>query len=317
MITLRTEGENMTDAAALDAIEVTLGGGSRIGLTISLAVMIFSVALTLKPADFAFLGQRPKMFFGGVLTQIVGLPLLSLGLAHILAPTPSIAFGMIVVACCPGGNVSNLMVFMARGNAAYSVSLTAASNALAFLVLPLSILFWTSLYPPTAALIRAIEIEILPFILQTAMALGLPLAIGMVLATVYPKVAARIQPVFYVLAIIILILLVGVGVVSNWSLILNSGHVIAPVAIIHNAAAFGLGALVGRLLQLTASSRRALTFEIGIQNAGLGLVILLTQFPTLGGAAAVTGFWSLWHLFAGLGLAAGFRLWDRYSSWRA
>lgn len=304
------------DAAALDAIDVTVSASSRIGLTAALAVMIFSVSLTLKPGDFAFLGRQPKMFFGGLSAQIIALPLMSIGLAHLLAPTPSVAFGMIVVACCPGGNVSNLMVLMARGNAAYSVSLTAASSALAFLVTPIAIFGWASLYPPTAALIRTVEIEALPFILQTAMALGVPLAAGMLLSTFFPEIARRIQPVFYAMAIGILVLLVTVGLVSNWELILASSDVIAPVAIVHNAAAFALGALAGRLLSLAAASRRALTFEIGIQNAGLGLVILLTQFPTLGGAAAVTGFWSIWHLFAGLFLAGAFRLWDRYSSIR-
>jgi len=304
------------DAVALDAIRVSVNEETRIGLTLSLAIMMFSVALTLKPQDFVFLGRNPKMFFGGVATQILLLPLMSVGLAHLIAPTPSLAFGMIVVACCPGGNVSNLMVLMARGNAAYSVSLTAASSALAFIITPVAILFWAGLYPPTAELIRSIEIDTLSFILQTASALGVPLAIGMLLATFQPRIAQRIQPVVYAMAIGILVLLVVAGIASNWEIIFSSGFIIAPVAIIHNAAAFALGALMGRILQIAAVSRRALTFEIGIQNAGLGLVILLTQFPELGGAAAVTGFWSLWHLFAGLGLAAGFRLWDRYSSMR-
>jgi len=306
----------MTDAAALDAIEVTLGGGSTIGLTVSLAIMMFSVSLTLKPQDFVFLGRNPKMFFGGLATQVLLLPLMSLGLAHLIAPTPSLAFGMVVIACCPGGNVSNLMVLMARGNAAYSVSLTSASSALAFIITPVAILFWAGLYPPTAELIRTVEIDTLSFILQTGLALGVPLALGMVLATFQPGFAQRIQPAVYAIAIGILLLLVVVAIVRNWEIILSAGYIIAPVAIIHNTAAFALGAFAGRLMRLEAASRRALTFEIGIQNAGLGLVILLTQFPTLGGAAAVTGFWSLWHLFAGLALAAGFRLWDRYSSMR-
>ena len=304
----------MTDPAALDAIQVSLNTETRFGLTISLAIMMFSVALTLKPQDFVFLGRNPKMFLGGVATQVLLLPLMSVGLAHIIAPTPSVAFGMIVVACCPGGNVSNLMVLMSRGNAAYSVSLTAASSALAFIITPVAILFWAGLYPPTAQLIRSIEIDTLGFILQTAMALGAPLAIGMLLSTFQPKLAQRIQPVFYAMAIAILVLLVVAGIVSNWEIIFSNGHIIAPVAIMHNASAFALGALAGRVMRLESPSRRALTFEIGIQNAGLGLVILLTQFPSLGGAAAVTGFWSLWHLFAGLALAGGFRLYDRYSS---
>ncbi|MEE2566768.1 bile acid:sodium symporter family protein [Hyphobacterium marinum] len=301
----------MTDPAALDASLVSINSETQIALSVVLAMMMFAVALSLKPSDFAFLKTRPVMFAGGALTQILGLPLLSLGLAALIAPTPSVALGMIVVACCPGGNISNIFVMAARGNTAYSVSLTALSSALAFLVTPVSILFWASLYPPTAALIGRIELEAGPFIIQVALLMAVPLAIGMTVSGVWPRFAARIQPLFYTASLVAIFVLVVLGLYGNWALLIGTGLIVLPVAIAHNAAAFGLGAVSGRVLRLDIPSRRALTFEIGIQNSGLGLVILLSQFQGLGGAAAVTAIWAVWHLIAGSTLASAFRLIDR------
>lgn len=300
----------MADQALIDSTNITLGQGSEIGLAVALAVMMFAVALSLRVGDFAFLKTHPRMFVGGFLTQVVALPLLTLALAALIAPTPSIALGMIVVACCPGGNVSNLFVMLARGNVAFSVALTGASSAMAFLVTPFSILFWASLYPPTASLIQQIELDPLPFFVQIAVMLALPLALGMIVRARMPRLADRLQPVFQAIAIAIILVLIVVGLRGNWPAIAATGLVIIPVAILHNASAFGLGAVSGRLLRLDPPSRRALTFEIGIQNSGLGLVILLSQFQGLGGAAGVTAIWAIWHLVAGLSLAGGFRLWN-------
>lgn len=301
----------MIDPEALDASLVSINSETQIALSVVLAVMMFAVALSLKPRDFAFLKSRPVMFAGGAATQIIGLPLLSLGLAALIAPTPSVALGMIVVACCPGGNISNIFVMAARGNTAYSVSLTALSSALAFIVTPVSILFWASLYPPTAALIGRIELDPGPFIVQVALLMAVPLAIGMTVSSVWPQLAARIQPVFYTASLLAIFVLVVLGLYGNWALLFGTGLIVLPVAIAHNAAAFGLGATSARLMRLDTPSRRALTFEIGIQNSGLGLVILLSQFQGLGGAAAVTAIWAVWHLIAGSTLAGLFRLIDR------
>jgi len=303
----------MIDATALDATMVSLNPATQLALSGVLAIMMFSVALTLKVSDFAFLLSAPKMFVGGAAVQIIALPLMSLGLATMIAPTPSIALGMIVVACCPGGNVSNLFVLAAKGNAALSVSLTALSSALAFIVTPVSILFWAGLYPPTAELLSQINIEPGPFIFQVAIVMAIPLIIGMSIAHIVPKIAARIQPVFYAISLAALATLVVLGLYGNWALLIATGAIVLPVAILHNATAFGLGAASGRLLRIDASSRRALTFEIGIQNAGLGLVILLSQFEGLGGAAAITAVWAIWHLVAGSVLATGFRTYDRFT----
>ncbi|MGX6646881.1 bile acid:sodium symporter family protein [Maricaulaceae bacterium MS644] len=298
------------DAAALDAARIDLAPGGSIILPIILAMIMFSVALNLRPGDFAFLKAQPARFAGAAAAQMLALPLMTLGLIHLINPIPSIALGMIVVACCPGGNVSNFFTHLARGDTALSVALTGTSSLAAALVTPVSILFWTSLYAPTAAIVDDIALSPVPFVVQTTVIMAIPLILGMIAALRFPVTAARVRPILMGAALIGILAMVLGGIASNLALLTATAGVVLGIVVIHNAAAFITGAAAGRLLGFSGPRRRALTFEVGLQNTGLGLVILLGQFEGLGGAAAIVGLWSIWHLFAGLGLAGAFRLYD-------
>ncbi|OLF77891.1 bile acid transporter [Maricaulis sp. W15] len=298
------------DAASIDQLQVIVDDQSRLGITLILFLMMISVALTLRLSDFALVRQEPLRVLGGVAVQLVGLPLLTLGLILVLSPPASIALGMLIVASCPGGNVSNVLTRAAGGNTAYSVTLTSISSVSAAVMTPLSILFWSGLYAPAGDLVRALEIDPGPFFLQTAILLALPLCLGMVINAWKPAIAARAAAILGPLALACIALLVAVGIVQNWSIFLAVGSIIIPIVILHNSAAFGLGWLAGRGMAMEAARQRALTFEVGIQNAGLGLVILLSQFDGVGGAAAIIGTWSIWHLIGGSLLAGLFRLLD-------
>ena len=293
------------DVAALDAVRIDLAPGAQILMPVSLAVIMMSVALNLHLKDFALIKQRPVQFLGAAATQVLGLPALTLALVHLIDPVPSIALGMIVVACCPGGNVSNFLTHLAKGDTAFSVSLTATSSLAAALLTPVSILFWTSLYAPADALVDAIEVSPVPFVVQTTLILAIPLIIGMALAHRYPATSARVRPGFTLAALAILIFLVFGGLASNWALFTATAFSVLTIAILHNALGFLLGAGVARALAMDAPRRRSVTFEIGIQNTGLALVILLGQFEGLGGAASITALWSVWH---GGMLVAAFRV---------
>ena len=298
----------------LDSLRVALSPETRTAMAVILAGMMFTVALSLKVEDFTALRKQPGRILGGAATQILGLPLLTMGLILLLKPGASIALGMLVVASCPGGNMSNVLTHFARGNTAYSVSLTAISSVMAALVTPVSILFWSSLYPPTAALVHALNVEPGPFLTQTAMLLTVPLALGMLVAARFPGTADRLRSVLSPLSLATLAAIVVIGVYSNWGLVLAAGAVIVPLTVLHNASAFLLGSTTARVLRLDIARRRSLTFEVGIQNSGLGLLILLNQFDGLGGAAALTAMWSVWHLIAGSALAGVFRYTDyRYN----
>lgn len=299
------------DAAAIDGLEVVLNDGVRGALALVLVGMMFTVALSLKLADFAAVRRQPVQILGGVAAQVIGLPLVTMGLILLISPPASISLGMIIIASCPGGNVSNALTLFGRGNTAYSVSLTTISSTASAVVTPVSILFWSSLYSPTARLVHTLEVDPLPFLTQTLSLLIVPLIAGMSIAAKFPRAAERMRKVLSPASLLALGALIVVGLQQNWNILLVAGAVVVPIAIIHNASAFGLGAIAGRLLRLDAPTRRALTFEVGIQNSGLGLLILLNQFGGLGGAAAITAVWGIWHLVSGGALVGLFRTLDR------
>jgi len=299
------------DAAALDSFRIELGGPSETAMAIALAMMMFAVALGLKAEHFSFFKTQPRHYLAGVFAQIIGLPLLTLGLVMLLKPAPSLALGMILVACCPGGNTSNLLALFGRANTALSVSMTATSSLAAAFITPISIVFWSSLYGPTRALLTQINFDVIDFLLQTLLILALPILLGMALSRYAPKIAARLQKPLAVISGVILLLIIIVGIYAYRDIFLKAGYILFPLVIIHNALAFGMGYGTGLLTRADAPTRRALTFEIGIQNSGLGLVILITQLSGLGGAAAITGAWGIWHLIAGGAMVAAFRRADR------
>jgi len=299
---------------SLDNFQLDLGSASEIGMAITLAIMMFAVALGLRPSNFAFFKTNPKLYLTGVAAQIIGLPLLTLILCFIVNPHPSVALGMILIACCPGGNTSNLIALFARANTALSVSLTATSSVMAAFITPISILFWSGLYAPTRALLSEINIDVANFLVQTLIILALPLLIGMLVRHFIPKVADKLQTPLAILSGLGLLAIILVASARFFSIFIALGANLFILVIAHNLLAFGLGYISARLINADKPSRRALTIEVGIQNAGLGIVILLTQLGGVGGAGAVAGLWGVWHLIGGSALAGFWRWKDARST---
>ena len=299
------------DAETLNNINIEMGGPWELVLAAMLALMMFSVALGLKPNQFTFFKTDPKHYIAGVLAQIIGLPLLTLGLVYLLNPMPSLALGMILVACCPGGNVSNVMTLFGRGNTALSVSMTATSSLAAAFITPISILFWLSLYPPTRELLTTINFNVVSFLVQTLAILAVPIMLGMLVAWKAPVFAARFQKPLALIGVFVMLVIIFVGFYKYRGLIMPTAALITPLVVLHNACALALGYFVGFLTRANTATRRAMTFEVGIQNSGLGFVILVTQLNGLGGAAFITAAWGLWHLIGGGTMVALFRWSDR------
>jgi BASS family bile acid:Na+ symporter len=298
------------DVTELDNLRITLDPIGQAGVALALMLVMFSVALGLRVDDFRFLSDKPILFLGGVLAQVLVLPLVTWVLVLMLSPPASIALGMIVVACCPGGAVSNLMTYLSRGNVAVSVALTATSGLLAAVLTPASILFWSHSYEPTSTLLKTLEVSPFIFLTQTTLLLALPLLVGMSVAAKAPDVAARIRRHATLLGTSVLIGVVIYGIVYFSDILIPVLSVIGIIVLLHNAVAFATGAAAGLILSGMTATRRALTFEIGIQNSGLALVILLSQLQGLGGAAAVAAVWGIWHLIAGGLIVVLFRTWD-------
>ncbi|MGI9200016.1 MAG: bile acid:sodium symporter family protein [Woeseiaceae bacterium] len=287
------------DISELDQLRIVLDPFGQIALALALMLLMFSIALNLSAKDFYLLLQRRVLLLGGVFAQIAALPLVTYLLVLLIEPAPSIALGMFVVACCPGGVVSNYFTYLAAGNVAYSVSLTAISSVLAAVLTPMQILFWSQAYAPTAMLLESIEFSPLSFLAQTTMLLVIPLVAGMLVVARDPGFARRLQKRVAMVGSIALVAAIIIGSIKFLPILLPAMPMLVGITVLHNAAALATGAVAGLVLRADTATRRALVFEVGIQNSGLALVILLAQFQGLGGAAAMAAVWSLWHLIAG------------------
>lgn len=294
----------------LDALRIVLDPVGQAGVAIALMIVMFSVALGLRVSDFRILLRQPRVYFGGVTAQLLLLPLVTFGLIQLLQPPASIALGMIVVACCPGGAVSNLLTHLSRGELAVSVALTATSSLLAALLTPALTIFWSQAYAPTAALLTSLQVNPLLFVGQTTLLLAIPLVAGMVVAARYPDVALAIRRKTTFLGAAVLGATILYGTAYFFPVLWPAAGLLIGITVLHNSAAFATGALTGLLVSGDSAVRRALTFEVGIQNSGLALIILLSQLQGVGGAAAIAAVWGIWHIIGGSMLAIGFSFRD-------
>ena len=298
------------DITTLDSLRIVLDPIGQAGVAAALMLVMFGVALGLRVTDFRLLADQPRVFVGGVVAQILVLPLVTFGLVHLLAPPPSIALGMIVVGCCPGGSVSNLFTYFSRGQIAVSVGLTATSSMLAAILTPVSTLFWAQAYAPTATLLQSLDVSPLLFIGQTTLLLAIPLIAGMTFAAKAPVVAERIRKRTTLIGALVLIGTIIYGFAYFYPVLWPAVGLLLGITILHNGAAFLTGASAGFLLSSESAVRRALTFEVGIQNSGLALIILLSQLKGVGGAAAIAAVWGMWHIVAGGVLAVTYNYID-------
>ncbi len=290
--------------ALIDDILLNINPTGQLVLGGVLALIIYGVALDLKVADFIEVFRKPVAPLSGLLAQLALLPAVTWAITMLLKPQPSIALGMMVVAACPGGNISNLITHMARGNTALSISMTGVSSILAIVTTPLNILFWAGLNPDTAALLRQVSIEPLSFLGQTMAILGIPMALGMLTVTYLPKVADFLRRPLQILSFVFLIAFIGGAMLTNAKYLSTFVFAILPFVILHNAIAVGLGWGTAKALRLSDYDTRALTIEVSMHNSGLGLALILNQFDGVGGAALVAAGWGVWHLISGWALAA-------------
>lgn len=287
----------------IDEAVLNFSPGSLMLLNGILAVVMFSVAIDLRPADFRRLFHAPKALVVGLVSQFLVLPALTFALVSLTQPRPSIALGLILVAACPGGNISNFITHRAGGNAALSVSLTAFSTVGAILITPLNIAFWGGLYAPTRQILQQTHIDPVAVAVTVGLMLILPLILGVTLNTARPEIASRIRKPVQLLSFGIFIAFVVLALAANWGFFLQFAGAVALLVILHNALALGGGYTVAALAGLSPFDRRAITIETGIQNSGLGLVLIFGFFSGLGGMAVVAAFWGIWHAISGLALA--------------
>jgi len=289
---------------AIDQLQLAFDARGLFVLNVVLGLVMFGVALDLRVDDFRQLARDPKAPLIGLASQFLLLPALTWLLAIRFAPTPSMALGMMLVAACPGGNVSNFITSVAGGRISVSVGMTAVSTLAAMVMTPLNLGFWGTRSELTAGLVRDFALDPVQLAGNLALLLVLPVTVGMVLNEHLPAVAARLRRPFKVGSLLFFAAFVLIAFQKNFDHFLVAiGAVFLPVALM-NATALATGYGAAALARLPEADRRAVSIEVGIQNSGLGLVIVFTFFAGLGGMAVVAAWWGIWHILAGLSLAA-------------
>lgn len=294
----------------IDDVVLNFTPGSMLALNVVLGFIMFGIALDTAPSDFKAVLTAPKAMIIAMLAQIILLPAVTFGLTLLLNVQASIALGMILVACCPPGNISQVLTYRARGNVALSVSMTAVANALYIFVLPISIVFWGSLHPTASELVREVSLNGWQMLLEIFLIIGLPFFAGLLIRAKWPRFAARVQPYARWISLAALVGFIVIALVGNWAIFMAYIGVVLVAVFLHDAVALGLGYASARIGGLGVRDRKAITFEVGIRNAGLGLGLVFAFFDGLGGMAIVAGWWGIWDIVAGLVVAS---LWARHT----
>lgn len=289
----------------LDWIWLNFTNGGLLFMNLTLAFIMFGVALNIRLDQFKLVLSSPKSVIVGFLSQFFVLPFATFILVLIIRPTPSVAMGMILVAACPGGNISNFISSMAKGNVALSVTLTAIATIAAVVLTPFNFALWGNLYSEASNLVIPFKIDAWEMIKTVFILLGVPIVIGMWFAKKFPFITSKITKPIQILSIIFFLGFVVAALSANFQYFLKYIHLIVLIVIAHN----GLGLLVGylspTLLKLPQRDRRTIAIETGIQNSGLGLVLIFNPnlFDGLGGMAFIAAAWGIWHIISGLALA--------------
>lgn len=263
-----------------------------------LGVIMFGMGLTLSPKDFQIVLSHPKDILVGCLAQFSIMPLLAFGLTWALSLPKELALGVILVGCCPGGTASNVITYLAKGNLALSVGMTATSTLLAPVLTPL--LVW--LLAGTM-----VEVDTLGMLLSIVYVVIAPIAVGLLCQRFLPEMTKRVVPYLPAFSSIAIALTVGIVVSHNADRLLVGGFLVVVAVVLHNLFGLGLGYLVGRLSGLDEQKKRAIAIEVGMQNSGLASSLATIHFAAYPLATIPGAIFSVWHNISGAAVAFVFR----------
>ena len=295
----------MTD---IDLVRLNFNPQTLLLLNFVLGFVMFGVSLELKASDFSEALRTPRALVIGLLGHHLVFPAFTYLLVLVLEPRPSIALGMILVSSCPAGNISNFLTHYARGNTALSVSISTLSTLSAIIMTPINIAFWGGRYEPAQPILRAVAVNPLEMFLHVLLLLGVPLAAGLYVSRRWPRFTARAQQPMKYFSLVFFLLFVLAALGANWQYFLAYVGMVVGVVFVHNASALATGYGMAWMTRLPERDRRAVAIECGIQNSGLGLILIFNFFDGLGGMAVITAWWGIWHIVAGLSLAT---FWSR------
>jgi len=300
------------EPSIIDQVALNFNAQGLLVINIAIGFMMLGVALDLKLEDFKRILLAPKAPAIGLIAQFILLPGFTFLLTLVIGPLPSIALGMILVAACPGGNLSNIITYLARGNVAVSISMTAVSTAVAVIMTPLNLSVWGSLNPAPSAILQRVHLSPFDVFFTIFVILGIPLIIGSQISRIFPGIAEKVRRPFKIFALLFFIIIVAGALATNWANFVKYVGVVMLAVFLHNAMALMIGYWSGRAGGLAEGDCRAVSIEVGIQNSALGLVLVFNFFHGLGGMAIVVAWWGVWHIISGLTAALIFSRFMRY-----
>ncbi|MCD4795180.1 MAG: bile acid:sodium symporter family protein [Bacteroidales bacterium] len=289
----------------LDGIKLNFNETGLMIMNITIAFIMFGVALGIKRENFQDIVKDPKPVVTGVISQFILMPAITFLIVMVAKLPVSISLGMLLVASCPGGNVSNFMTSLARGNVALSVSLTAIADLASIIMTPLSFTFWGNLYIDTLSDIAdPIHIPFIEVLKTVTLLMGVPLVLGLWFQNKFPKTTKRIFKTVKIVSFVIFLGFIAGAIAANFEHFAKYFWLIFPIVLIHNILAFATGFSISGLLRLSLINRKTITIETGIQNSGIALVLIFNNkiFPDdgYGGIAFIAAMWGIWHIASGL-----------------
>lgn len=298
----------MESLSVLDQYRLNFNQAGLHVLNISLAIIMFGIALGINVSNFRNIANHPKAFIIGLFSQFLVLPAATFVLVSLIQPTESVALGMILVAACPGGNISNFISSLAKANIELSVSLTGVSTLMSVLLTPLNFAFWGGLYVAQSELMQPLEIDFLQMFQTVILILGIPLVLGILFARKFPLITNKIQKPIQSLSIVIFGAFIVVALANNFDLFMRFIHLFFLLVLAHNILATSIGFLLAKSFRLKLPDVKTISIETGIQNSGLALVLIFNPkiFPAeleIGGMAFIAAWWGIWHIISGFALA--------------
>jgi BASS family bile acid:Na+ symporter len=287
----------------IDQIKIHFNADNIWMVNIALALVMFGVALDIKLSDFTRLLEQPKPLIVGIVSQFILIPIITYLIVITINPIPTVALGLFMVAACPGGNISNFLSKLSGGNSALSVSLTAFATLVSLIMTPLNFTLWSNLYEPTSKILHQVSLNPSDVGKLVVLILGIPLISGMLVNHFLPEFSKKLSKILKPASILIFSAFIIVAFYNNIDIFLNHIHYVLVLVIFHNIVLMATGFYTAKISGLSKVNQKTLTFETGIQNSGLGLLLVFSFFDHFGGMAILVAFWSIWDMFSGLLLA--------------
>ena len=262
-----------------------------------LGVIMFGMGLTLKVEDFRVVFTRPKDVLVGCLAQFTVMPLLAFALSRLFGLDEALTIGVILVGCCPGGTASNVITYLAKGDLALSVGMTATSTLLAPLLTPLLVLLLVG---------ETVDVNVLGMLLSILWVVILPIVLGLLVKSLLPKATEQATAYLPAVSTIAICLIVMIVIAANAHKLLAGGWIVILVVMLHNILGLTVGYLIGLLLKMTPAKRRAISVEVGMQNSGLASSLATLHFAAFPMATVPGAIFSVWHNISGAVVARFF-----------